>query len=138
VSNVAVCKWRIAAVFLLAVVATGGIALVSVRVAPDVPVSGQLTPHLEAARDLARSSLGLAGPFPARLVEARCSEDGRAADLTFESGLASIRSFATIGFPSPDDWYMPGATTVIVGSGQPAMDVARSVACDLVEIGPPG
>jgi hypothetical protein len=58
---------------LLAVVAIGGIAVVSVRVAPDALVSDQVTPYLEGARDMARSSLGLAGLFPARLVEARCS-----------------------------------------------------------------
>lgn len=128
---------RILAVLLLAGVATGGIALVSVRVAPDAP-AGQLALYLELARDRARSSMGLAGLFPARLVEARCSEDGRAADLTFESGLASIRSYATIGFPAPEDWNAPGATTVIVGSSQPAIDATRSVSCDEVEIGPGG
>lgn len=94
---------RIFAALLLAVVAIGGIALVSVRVAPNAPVSRQLTPYLESAPDRARSSMGLAGLFPARLVEARCSEDGRAADHTFESGLASIRSYAIIGFASPED-----------------------------------
>lgn len=119
------------------VIGLGAIASGNVRTAPDAPVSSQLTPYLEPAREMARSSMWLAGVFPIRFVEARCSEDGRAADLTFESALASIRSYATIGFPSPEDWYAPGATTVVVGSGQPVIDAAR-VSCDLVEIGPPG
>jgi hypothetical protein len=128
---------RILAGVFLAVVAIGGFALASVRVAPDEP-AGQLAPYIEAARDRARSSMGLAGLFPARFVETRCSVDGRSADLTFESGLAAIRSYATIGFPSVEDWYEPGTVTVIVGSGQPAIDATRSVSCDEVEIGPPG
>jgi hypothetical protein len=128
---------RILGVLFLAVVAIGALALASVRVAPDAP-AGQLAPYLEAARDRARSSTGLAGLFPARFVETRCSVDGRSADLTFESGLASVRSYATIGFLSPKDWNTPGATTVIVGSDQPAIDAARSVSCVEVYIGLPG
>lgn len=123
---------------IVAVTALGGAALANAIGGPDAPISAQLAPYLEGARDRARSSLGVAGLFPVRFVEAGCAVDGRAADLTFESGLASIRSYATIGFPSLEDWYAPGATTVIVGSTHPEIDPARSVDCDLVEIGPRG
>ncbi len=129
---------RILAFVFLAVLALGGIVVVNLRVGPDAPVSGQLAPYLERARDMARSSMGLAGLVPVRLVEARCSEDGRAAVLTFESGLASIRSYASIGFPPAEEWSAPGAVIGIVGASQPESDPTTLVSCDLVEIGPPG
>ncbi len=92
-----------------------GVAIL--QAAPDAAINDRLAPPLEPARSAAQPFGGV--PFawaPTRLVESACSADGRTAVLTFESTVGPARTFATIGFPGPEDLLSPGAMVVIGGS----------------------
>ncbi len=95
-----------------------GLALVgftAIRAAPDATVPSRLVRWVDPAREMARGKAGLADLLPFRFVEARCTADGRAAALVFESAVVSVRSYAVIGFPSDAEADSPGAAIVIVG-----------------------
>jgi hypothetical protein len=112
------------------------IAIATVRIEGDRPVPASLEPFLEPARALARDSLGVVGLPPARFVEARCTSDGLTAVLTFESLVGSVRSFATIRFPSPEERGYVGAAIGIVGSS--ILEVETNDAASCARAGPIG
>lgn len=109
----------------------------NVKAGPDALVPPTLAPWVEPAREAARREAGLVGLLPARFVGARCSSDGRTAVLVFESAVGSVPSFATIGFPTPDDWYAPGATVAIIGLQVPDPEAMSIDSCARVPTGPP-
>jgi hypothetical protein len=125
---------------LFVVVALAGLAvlgLANLRPGPDAPIPAALVTWIEPAREAARSSAGLAAFAPARFIEARCTADGRAAVLTFESAVGSFRAYATMGFPSAADWSLPGATVTIIGSSHADVSISAEPGwCDRVAVSP--
>lgn len=121
---------------MIATLALAVFASSNLRTEAGASVPASLARWLEPARDAARREAGPVGLLPARLVEARCSADGRTAVLRFESAIGAASSFATIGFPPPEDWNMPGATVTIIGSKVREPEGISVDACTRIPTGP--
>lgn len=113
-----------------------GLAWINAPPGPDAAVPPSLVGVLERAREAARREAGFLGLAPARFAAARCSSDGATAVLTFESAIASARSFAIVEFPTAKEWDEPGAVIAIRGDAAEPSAGGSVASCRNVPSGP--